>query len=87
MDTPQFRCGGAGRRDRPADQRLPRATGHSKWNKIEHRLFSQITMSWRGRPLSSHETIINLIGATTTTTGLPVTAPARYRRLPNRHQN
>lgn len=48
--------------------------GTSKWNKIEHRLFSQITMNWRGRPLSSHETIINLIGATTTTTGLTVTA-------------
>jgi len=48
--------------------------GTSKWNKIEHRLFSQITRNWRGQPLSSHETIINLIGATTTTTGLTVTA-------------
>ena len=48
--------------------------GTSKWNKIEHRLFSQITMNWRGRPLESHETIINLISATTTTTGLTVTA-------------
>jgi hypothetical protein len=48
--------------------------GTSKWNKIEHRLFAQITMNWRGRPLESHETIINLIGATTTTTGLTVTA-------------
>lgn len=48
--------------------------GTSKWNKIEHRLFAQITMNWRGRPLQSHETIINLIGATTTTTGLAVTA-------------
>jgi hypothetical protein len=48
--------------------------GTSKWNKIEHRLFSQITRNWRGRPLTSHETIINLIGATTTTTGLTVTA-------------
>ena len=48
--------------------------GTSKWNKIEHRLFSQITMNWRGRPLQSHETIINLIGATTTATGLTVTA-------------
>jgi hypothetical protein len=48
--------------------------GTSKWNKIEHRLFSQITMNWRGRPLTSHETIINLIGATTTTTGLTVAA-------------
>jgi len=48
--------------------------GTSKWNKIEHRLFSQITRNWRGRPPTSHETIINLIGATTTTTGLSVTA-------------
>jgi hypothetical protein len=48
--------------------------GTSKWNKIEHRLFSQITMNWRGRPLTSHETILNLISATTTHTGLTVTA-------------
>jgi len=48
--------------------------GTSKWNKIEHRLFSQITMNWRGRSLTSHETILNLIGATTTDTGLAVTA-------------
>jgi hypothetical protein len=48
--------------------------GTSKWNKIEHRLFSQISRNWRGRPLESLETIINLIGATTTTTRLTVTA-------------
>lgn len=48
--------------------------GTSKWNKIEHRLFSQITRNWAGRPLTSHHTILNLIGATTTTTGLTVTA-------------
>ena len=48
--------------------------GTSKWNKIEHRLFSQISMNWRGRPLTSHETILQLIGATTTNTGLTVTA-------------
>ncbi len=48
--------------------------GTSKWNKIEHRLFSQITRNWHGRPLTSHETILGLIGATTTTTGLTVTA-------------
>jgi Rhodopirellula transposase DDE domain len=48
--------------------------GTSKWNKIEHRLFCQITLNWRGRPLTSHETILNLIGATTTSTGLKVTA-------------
>ncbi len=48
--------------------------GTSKWNKIEHRLFSFISMNWRGRPLTSIRTIIELIGATTTTTGLTVTA-------------
>jgi hypothetical protein len=47
--------------------------GTSKWNKIEHRLFSQITMNWRGRPLHSHEAVVNLI-ATTTRTGLTVQA-------------
>ena len=44
--------------------------GTSKWNKIEHRLFSFITMNWRGKPLVSLETIINLIGATKTRSGL-----------------
>ena len=48
--------------------------GTSKWNKIEHRLFSFITMNWRGKPLVSLETIINLIAATTTSTGLKVYA-------------
>lgn len=48
--------------------------GTSKWNRIEHRLFSFITMNWRGKPLVSLETIINLIGATTTSTGLEVYA-------------
>jgi transposase len=48
--------------------------GTSKWNKIEHRLFSHITMNWRGRPLTSHEVVINTIAATTTTTGLRVEA-------------
>jgi hypothetical protein len=46
--------------------------GTSKWNKIEHRLFSQITMNWRGRPLQTHQMIVDLIGNTTTTTGLTV---------------
>ena len=46
----------------------------SKWNKIEHRMFSQITMNWRGRPLVSHEVMIQLIAHTTTTTGLEVRA-------------
>ena len=48
--------------------------GTSKWNKIEHRLFSHISINWRGRPLQSVQTIIDLIGATTTTTGLTVQA-------------
>jgi hypothetical protein len=48
--------------------------GTSKWNKIEHRLFSFITQNWRGRPLVSHEVIVNLIGSTTTKTGLNVKA-------------
>lgn len=46
--------------------------GCSKWNKIEHRLFSQISKNWRGRPLDSLETVVNLIGSTTTETGLSV---------------
>ncbi|MHB1267716.1 MAG: ISAzo13 family transposase [Acidithiobacillus ferriphilus] len=48
--------------------------GTSKWNKIEHRLFSYISMNWRGRPLVSHEVIVNLIAATTTSKGLKVRA-------------
>jgi transposase len=48
--------------------------GTSKWNKIEHRLFSFITMNWRGKPLVSLETIINLIAGTTNSTGLEVYA-------------
>jgi Rhodopirellula transposase DDE domain len=53
--------------------------GASKWNKIEHRLFSFISTNWRGKPLISHEVILNLIAATTTTTGLKV-----YARLDDR---
>jgi len=48
--------------------------GTSKWNRIEHRMFSFITMNWRGRPLTSLRTIIELISATTTSTGLTVQA-------------
>jgi len=55
--------------------------GTSKWNKIEHRLFSAITQNWRGKPLVSHEVVVNLIGATTTTTGLTV----RSERDPNHY--
>jgi hypothetical protein len=46
--------------------------GTSKWNKIEHRLFSFITQNWRAKPLVSYRVIIDLIGATTTETGLKV---------------
>ena len=48
--------------------------GTSKWNKIEHRMFSFISMNWRGRPLTSYRTIVELIGATTTTKGLRIKA-------------
>ncbi len=48
--------------------------GTSKWNKIEHRLFSHITMNWRGRPLVSHRVVVELIAATATATGLEVEA-------------
>jgi hypothetical protein len=48
--------------------------GTSKWNKIEHRLFSYISMNWRGQPLISHEVIVNLIAGTTTRKGLKVHA-------------
>ena len=48
--------------------------GTSKWNQIEHRMFSFITMNWRGRPLTTLRTIIELISATTTSTGLSIQA-------------
>ncbi len=56
--------------------------GTSKWNRIEHRLFSFISTNWRGRPLISHEVIINLIAGTTTTTGLKVYAQLDDRPYP-----
>jgi hypothetical protein len=48
--------------------------GTSKWNKIEHRMFSHISMNWRGKPLTSHEAVVQLIAATTTRSGLTVNA-------------
>ena len=54
--------------------------GTSKWNKIEHRLFSFITQNWRGKPLITHQVIVSLIAATTTKTGLTV-----HSRLDTRH--
>ena len=58
--------------------------GTSKWNKIEHRLFSHISMNWRGRPLVSHEVVVQLIGATMTKTGLKVKAKLDRRKYPLR---
>ena len=55
--------------------------GTSKWNKIEHRLFSHISMNWRGRPLTSHEVVVEWIAGLTTRSGLKVRAeldPASY---------
>jgi hypothetical protein len=56
--------------------------GTSKWNKIEHRLFSFITLNWRGKPLRSFKTIVQLIAATTTTTGLTVRAALDENKYP-----
>jgi transposase len=56
--------------------------GTSKWNKIEHRLFSAITQNWRGKPLVSHEVVVNLIGATTTKTGLRVKSDLDTNQYP-----
>jgi hypothetical protein len=57
--------------------------GTSKWNKIEHRMFSRLTQNWRGRPLESREVVVNLIGQTTTRAGLEVRAEldtGRYKK-------
>ena len=56
--------------------------GTSKWNKIEHRLVSQITMNWRGRPLKTHQIIVDLIANTSTATGLVVQAMLDTRAYP-----
>jgi hypothetical protein len=56
--------------------------GTSKWNKIEHRLFCHITQTWRGRPLTSRETVVELIASTTTTTGLTVRCELDTRSYP-----
>jgi DNA-binding phage protein len=58
--------------------------GTSKWNKIEHRLFAHISLNWRGRPLISHEVVVELIGATTTRTGLTVQAVRDLGRYPTK---
>src|SRR6188472_2943673 len=56
--------------------------GTSKWNRIEHRLFSFISQNWRGKPLVSYQTIVQLIGATTTRTGLKVHCALDEARYP-----
>jgi hypothetical protein len=58
----------------PRSRRAHYPPGTSKWNKIEHRMFSFISMNWRGRLLESGRTIVELIGATTTTKGLRIRA-------------
>lgn len=60
--------------------------GTSKWNKIEHRLFSFISKNWRGQPLASYEVIINLIAATSTRTGLEVYARLDENAYPDKLQ-
>jgi hypothetical protein len=56
--------------------------GTSKWNKIEHRMFCHITQNWRGRPLVSHEVVVNLIANTTSKAGLKIRAELDRRRYP-----
>jgi len=58
--------------------------GTSKWNKIEHRLFSHISMNWRGRPLITHEVVVKLIGKTKTKTGLKVKAKLDKGKYPTK---
>lgn len=56
--------------------------GTSKWNRIEHRMFSFVSMNWRGRPLTSLRTVVELISATATTTGLSIRADLDRRYYP-----
>jgi len=58
--------------------------GTSKWNKIEHRLFSYISINWRGKPLETHQSVIDLIAATSTKTGLKVYARLDPGTYPNK---
>ena len=73
-----------GEDDRGDPESPLRWTAKSKWNKIEHRLFSFISQNWRGKPLISHEVIINLIAATSTRTGLKVYAQLDERPYPKK---
>ena len=58
--------------------------GTSKWNKIEHRLFSHVSMNWLGRPLVTHEVMVNLIRATSTRSGLRMKARLDKRHYPTK---
>ena len=58
--------------------------GTSKWNRVEHRLFSHITMNWRGRPLVSYRVVVNLIAATATEKGLRVEAELDTKEYPTK---
>lgn len=60
--------------------------GTSKWNKIEHRMFSHITQNWRGRPLISHEVVVNLIGSTTNQAGLQIRVALDSTLYPTKKQ-
>ncbi len=60
--------------------------GTSQWNQIEHRMFCHLTQNWRGRPLISHEVIVNLIGSTTTKTGLTIQAVLDTESYPTQVQ-
>jgi len=61
--------------------------GTSKWNKIEHRMFSHITENWRGRPLVSHEVIVNLIANTRTRAGLRIPRRTGLGKVSDRNQS
>ena len=56
--------------------------GTSKWNKVEHRLFSHISMNWKGQPLTSHDVVVKMISSTKTKTGLKVKAKIDRRTYP-----
>ena len=71
-----------GRRGRAAITVCHFPPGTSKWNKIEHRLFSHISSNWRGQTLASHEVVVNLIAATITRTGLTVHAELDHAKYP-----
>jgi hypothetical protein len=66
----------------PIQERFAFPPGTSKWNTVEHRLFSFISSAWRGEPLRDYETIVRLVAGTTTAKGLTVTCRLDRRRYP-----